>query len=217
MARKSSRSTRARRARTGPPPLEERIVDAALELFAERGWNGVSMADIAGAAAVSEEEVLNAFPTKTAVVQHLMTRVDNAVLGHAPTPDGTVRDRLFDLLMLRFDSLRLHKAAVVSICEGLCRSPVAGLCLVPRVLRSMGRTLEAAGAGSSGLDGLLRAEALALIYANAFRVWTSDTTVDMSKTMATLDRSLAQAERLASLCPRRRAQAGATRHSPQPS
>ena len=217
MARKTSRSTRARRARAGVPPVEERIVDAALALFAERGWNAVTMADIAGTAAISEAEVGKAFSRKIAIVQHLMTRVDNAVLGHTPPPDGSVRDRLFDLLMLRFDSLRTHKAAVVSICRGLCRSPVAALCLVPRVLRSMARTLEAAGAGTGGLDGLLRVEALALIYANALRVWASDETVDMAKTMATLDRSLAQAERLASFCPGRRAPDGPARRSPQPS
>ena len=217
MARKTSRSTRARRAGANIPPIKERIVDAALVLFSERGWNAVTMADIAGGAAISDAEVRKAFPTKTAIVQHLMTRVDNAVLGLAPSGGGSVRDRLFDLLMLRFDSLRANKAAMVSICQGLYRSPAASLCLVPRLLRSMTRTLEAAGVGPGGLDGLLRAEALALIYANALRVWSSDETVDMAKTMATLDRSLAQAERLASLCPRRRTPAGTTRHSHQPS
>ena len=60
--------------------------------------------------------------------------------------------------------------------------------------------LEAAGVSSSGLFGALRVKGLAMIYAEAYRVWLGDDSKDMAKTMATLDRALGRVERLISLC-----------------
>ena len=61
--------------------------------------------------------------------------------------------------------------------------------------------LEAAGIGSGGLAGRMRAAGLAVVYARAFRAWLEDDSADLGKTMAALDRGLAQAERWASVLP----------------
>ena len=63
---------------------------------------------------------------------------------------------------------------------------------------------RAISAGTAGTR-LVRIEGLTLIYANALRVWLTDDTPDMAKTMAALDQGLRRAERLVELCrPRRR-------------
>src|SRR5919198_2776750 len=46
------------------------IADAAMELFTERGFDAVTVADIARAADVSEKTVFNYFPTKEDLVLH---------------------------------------------------------------------------------------------------------------------------------------------------
>ena len=55
--------------------------------------------------------------------------------------------------------------------------------------------LEASGVSASGLRGAVRIEGLGAIYACALRVWLKDETADLSKTMAELDKRLAQVER----------------------
>ena len=60
--------------------------------------------------------------------------------------------------------------------------------------------LEAAGINSGGLRGTVRAKGLLAVYAAVIPVWLRDDSPDMARTMAALDRRLAQAERLAALC-----------------
>ncbi len=69
----------------------------------------------------------------------------------------------------------------------------------------MSWSLEAAGVGSTGLAGRIRAKGLAAIYLSTLWVWLRDDSPDHGRTLAHLDTSLRRAERLAmalSLAPR---------------
>jgi AcrR family transcriptional regulator len=59
--------TEGRRARS-KRETRERIADAAARLFAEHGYDGVAMRDVARAADVSEQTLYNYFPTKEGLV-----------------------------------------------------------------------------------------------------------------------------------------------------
>jgi AcrR family transcriptional regulator len=202
MARKAQAKSR----RKMPGDAAQGIIDAALALARTRAWRTVSLSDIADQAGVSLAQVYAAFPSKAAIVGGFMKRIDQRVLGGgAIDAADPVRDRLFEVLMRRFDALAPHKDSVAAILSGMCAEPVAALVQVPRVLCSMAWMLEAARLPADGLIGLVRMEGLALIYANALRVWLTDDTSDMAKTMAALDQGLRGAERLAELChPRHR-------------
>ncbi|MGY1594982.1 TetR/AcrR family transcriptional regulator [Geodermatophilus sp. SYSU D00708] len=74
-AEPAARGRRGRRARRGPGLRERRrqqtraaIVDAAAELFAERGFDAVSVVEIAQRAGVVEKTVFNHFPVKEGLV-----------------------------------------------------------------------------------------------------------------------------------------------------
>ncbi len=182
------------------------IIDAALVLARKRAWRDVRLSDIADQAGVSLAQVYAVFPSKAAIVGGLMKRIDGQVLdGGAIDATEPARDRLFEVLMRRFDALAPHKAAVAAILGGLGAEPLAALAQVPRVLCSMAWMLEAARVPADGLIGLLRIKGLALVHANALRVWLADDTPDMARTMAAVDQGLRRAEYLAQLCrPRRR-------------
>ena len=186
-----------------PRTVPARILDAAPGLAAERSWNTVSLADIAGAAKVSLAQLHKAYPSKSAIVAGCMRRIDEQVLGamDPSTLSEPVHDRLLDVLMRRLDRLAPHKAAVGSMLRGLSCDPVAALGLAPGFLESMAWTLEAAGIGSAGVGGRLRVKGLAAIHLSTFWVWLSDDSEDQSRTLATLDQRLRQAERLLSLLP----------------
>lgn len=183
-----------------------RIVEAALRLAARQGWRQTSMSEIADEAGLDPAKVSAAFPSKTAIVGGFVKRIDEQVRAHAAKA-GTgneagesARDRLFDVLMHRFDALTPHKAGLAAIVRGTCADPLAAVVLLPRVLCSMAAMLEAAGLSSSGLFGALRVKGLAVVYGAAYRAWLGDDSKDMAKTMAALDRALGRAEWMVSLC-----------------
>jgi AcrR family transcriptional regulator len=176
------------------------MIAAFLRLLAEKGWHGFALRDVAEAAGVGLAELYTAFPSRIALVAAFMAGVDRQVLaGTAPSldPDETVRDRLFDTLMRRYDALRPHREAVAALAEGLARDPVAALALSRAMDRAMGAVLEAAGVAADGWRGALRRKALAAMHLPVLRVWLNDDSADLSKTMAALDHRLKRAERWA--------------------
>lgn len=177
-----------------------RIVEAAMTLAAEKGWRKTRMADVAVAADVSVAELKALFPAKVALLLGLMKKIDDEVLENVEPShdDETVRDRLFGILMDRFDALTPYKKAVASIAEDLRWEGLAAFCLVPHGLISMSWMLEAAGVDSAGIRGAIRAKGLAVVYGVALKAWLEDDSNDMAKTMAALDNALAKAESFAS-------------------
>jgi AcrR family transcriptional regulator len=169
------------------------IIAAALKLIAARGWRDVTLRAIAGEAAVPFAELYTSFPTKAAIIGAFLADIDRQVVegvDDEPDPDETVRDRLFDTMMRRYDALRPHRDAVAALAEGLARDPLAALALRPALMRSMAVVLEAAGLTAEGFVGALRQKSLAALHASVLRTWLRDDSADLGKTMVALDSRL---------------------------
>lgn len=189
---------------------EEKIIDAAMKLAAAQGWQAITLADIAKAAKLKLSEMPARFSSKSAILAAYGKRIDARVLDEASAEDMTgesARDRLFDVLMMRFDAMADDKKALRRIAQDMKREPFSSAALARPMLQSMGWMLEAAGIDSSGIAGAVRSRGLALIWASAFNTWLEDDD-DQSKTMAVLDRRLADAamliERVSRFMPKRR-------------
>ena len=185
------------------------IVDSALELATTKGWAQTSLGDTAAAAGLTLAQLHGTYPSKTAIVAAYTTRVDEAVLNDIDPElaDKTSRERLFDVLMKRFDAMNPHKEAVRSILRASTSNVEALACGPLSLYRSMRWMMEAANISSSGVRGQLRVKGLALIYLAVLRTWFNDDSEDMSRTMASLDRQLRRADRLLGFL-RRRARRG---------
>lgn len=179
------------------PRIRERMVEAALALARTRGWRGLSMAEIAAAAGVPLAEALAVTPSKTEILRAFSQAIDAEVL-NAIDPEEAMsepaRDRLFDVLMSRYDALWPHRPALRAILRDLPEDPGALLAALSPALESMTWMLEAADLDTSGLRGAVRVRAAGIIYAANLRVWLSEESPDMAKTMADLDRRLRRAE-----------------------
>jgi AcrR family transcriptional regulator len=180
------------------PDLTDRLIDAALRLAVERGWREVTLADIARGAGASLAETYRVLPSRSAVLDAFTRRVDAEVLSSDAVEEDSVRprDRIFDVLMRRFDALQSHRAAVTAILRDSARDPLAMAASGPQFLRSMRWMGEAAGLRMDGLGGTVRLKAIAAAWALALRTWMKDDTPDLSRTMASLDQRLRWAERL---------------------
>jgi AcrR family transcriptional regulator len=174
------------------------IMNTALELAQSRGWRKVTLAAIAAESGLKADRVLGEFPTKEAILAAFARRIDAEVLKEPLDAEGTVRDRLFDLIMRRFDALGPHRAGIRAILTDTMGDPFAALSGLCAVHRSMSTTLEAAGVSASGPFGRLRANALAALYLRTLYDWlqASDESGG-DRIMAQLDKALTRAERIA--------------------
>ena len=193
-------------ARKKPRDLPGHILARALELAALQGWRHTTLGDVAVAADLPLGEILAGYPSKTSIVSAFVRATDATVLasgdndGDSDLGEQPPRDRLFDVMMRRFDALGPHKDAVRTMVGASLGDPVAALCGAFRLRRSMALMLEAAHISAAGMAGIVRIKGLAAIYLAVLRVWLNDDSDDGAATMAALDKRLGQAESLLALC-----------------
>lgn len=174
---------------------------AALAVVARDGWRNTTLRAIATEAGCSLSALLPFLPSRHAVFDLISRQADAAMLAEDLTLDTqeSPRDRLFELVMRRFDALEPHRAELAILLRQSACDPAALLCGGMAAGRGMGLVLEAAGLQSTGLKGMLRRKGLGAVVAMALRVWLKDETPDRSHTMAALDKGLRRAESLMSL------------------
>ena len=179
--------------------LEEAIVEAAMALFAERGYAGTRLIDIAERAGCDLGVLRARLDDKLDILPMFLRRIDGAVLAEDAGfgPEESVRDRLFDLLIRRFDALKPYRPALQSVLRDLRGDLPALLSLAPKGVGALGWYLEAAGTSTDGLAGMARIKGLSLVWLHCLRIWFQDDSEDLARTMSALDKALIQAERAA--------------------
>ena len=197
MAKAAAAAGRRRSPDSGARSDTDRIIDAALARIASDGWRHLSLAAVADAAGLPIMRVYRTFGSKQAILRGLYRRVDEAALAQPPPsePAERPRDRLFDLLMRRFDTLQPYKPALEVLRRELPGDPATVLCAGAALLRSMRWMLEAADISTGGLRGALAVELTAVAYLSTMRVWQRDDSPDLARTMAALDARLRRIER----------------------
>ncbi len=181
------------------PPSDPRgkIVDALMELAAERRFEDITVRDVSKAAGVSLADFRDAFPSKGAVLAGLSRRIDHAVLAQdtGELADENPRERLFDVLMRRLEAMSPYREGLREVTAWLRREPAAALAMNRVVVSSMRFMLEAAGIEAEGASGAIKLQGLALAWARILETWLDDDEPALSKTMAELDRVLTRGER----------------------
>lgn len=174
----------------------EVIINAAFDCAQTYGWDATTYIEIAHHAGMPVSDVQVLFAEKTDILTAYGRKLDERLQAHAGAldPMESCRDRLFDLLMERFDMINEQRAGVLAVLSDICLDPKAWLCDLPHLGRSMAKILDLCGLESGGIRGALRVSGLALVYVSALHVWKSDDSADLSKVMARLDQDLSRAE-----------------------
>jgi AcrR family transcriptional regulator len=196
--------------------FDQALIKGAFDLAAREGWAAVSVAGAAREAGVALELARDGFPGRAALLLALGRMADRHALTDA-METGAVRERLFDMLMRRFDVLQQHRAGVLALLRALPADPGEALLLATATSASMGWMLEAAGVSARGLAGALRVQGLVGVWLYALRAWRKDESADLSVTMAALDRALHRAEQAAGWLARPAEPAPAPKPFPEPS
>jgi AcrR family transcriptional regulator len=195
MAKKPS----TKKAKPAAPADADPIVDAGLAEAGAVGWRNVTMNAVALRAGLSLGEVLRQVPTRAHLVARIFDHLDQRMLAGLKALDDadSVRDRLFDVTMKRFDAMNADRDGMRAVVSGLRFDPPSAALALCRADRSAATILAAAGVSPDGLFGCARIQGMKLILLAALRAWVNDDSADLSKTMAALDRALQRAERVA--------------------
>jgi AcrR family transcriptional regulator len=174
---------------------------AFFALLAEKPLEQIGLAEIAARAAVSLVQLRDTFSSPLAIIAAHIKDTDRAVLGddYSDMEEEPARERLFDVLMRRLEVLAPHRQAIRSLLRSARRNPPLVLALNSLAVRSQAWMLTAAGIGTSGPQGILRAQGLAFLFGSVLRTWVRDDDPGLARTMAALDRALGRGQRLTGL------------------
>jgi len=188
--------------------LKDQVIDSALALAAQRKWSDVMFDEIIEEANQNRHDVLEYFDDKSDILVSFGRRVDKLMIENAALSalDGSqtidenqsvIRERLFDLIMERFDVLNENRESILSILRSIKFDPKQAIITFPHLGKSMGRILSEAGEDISGISGCSKIIGLTGVYLYTVKTWMDDDTADMAKTMAVLDKALGLAEETA--------------------
>jgi ubiquinone biosynthesis protein COQ9 len=186
------------------PSVQHSASTAFLALIAKEGWAGASLEKLAHEINFSPAELLRQHGDRWDLLRAFGRSIDVEMLAQADAQGGSqaVRDRLFTLIMARFDALSPHKAAIRNLLKAARQDPKLACFFLAALPRAIELIANAAGISTSHWLGLAKSKALMALYLDVVRVWLKDESEDMAKTMSALDKRLAQAENLASRLPK---------------
>ena len=178
--------------------IRDKIIDAALHLASVQAWDDIGFLDIAAQTDLTLDQIYAHFAQKSDILAGFGARLDAqvcAAIGPIRETE-TCRDRLFDLLMERYEGLNAHRAAMASVFKAFEGDPKQVILGLPHIARSMQVMLDSAGIESSGVRGAIKLSGLIGIYLHGVYLLIQDESPEMVKVMAALDRDLQRAETL---------------------
>jgi ubiquinone biosynthesis protein COQ9 len=172
-------------------PKMDPLLKKAFEIIGENGWAHFELKDLADDK-VSLAKVHQHFPSRLSLLESLGEYIDLATLESMDTfdPSETQKDRLFSVMMTRFDALAPIKPAIKSLWQDAWKDPMTIVCSLPIGINSLSWLLQAAGIDTTGIRGALRVKAFGVFYLSTVWTWLGDETEGLDVTMAALDTSL---------------------------
>lgn len=178
------------------PVLRRDLARAALSSAASGAWREVTLVKLADAAARPVADFYGA--SLGEAIDCVEEAFDRAIADDMDqlTAGQSVRDRLFDLIMRRFEAMEPHRAAVLAMEQGMDRDPTLLAAAHQRHVRCARWVLALSGLEADGMTGNARAQGLGVIIGQARAAWRGDDAGDFAKTMASLDKNLRRAEEM---------------------
>ncbi len=183
------------------PPLQERIVDAAVELADEVSWPAVRLHRVAARLGVSLPEIRSHYPDLDAVANAWLARADDAMLAvaeRADLVDAPAPDRIEAALTAWFTALGGRRRMLGSILSYKLQASHIHLqaALVVATSRRVQWLREAARLDAMGRQKSVEESGLTLLFAATVRRWLNDSSENFERTRAFIARYLERADGL---------------------
>lgn len=173
-------------------PVEyQRIVETAWGLATKQGLLGLNVERIAEAVSIPLSKIKDLLPEPADAILLLVADVLRKIK-ITSNPALSEQDRLFDALIQGFDMAEPHKPAIQKLWRDLMWKPLLLWQIVPSFQKKIDEIAQSLTENDGYLGKSLTGLGIRAIFFNTYLTWIDDETLDLSKTMATLDQSLKQ-------------------------
>lgn len=177
------------------PDPRQRAAEAALELAADRRWSDITLTDIATSSGLNLADL---YPMTSAdgLIPEIERRFDRAMSAEGVDASDLDREKLFDVIMLRFEAMEAHREGTLSLFHHLMDSPVRRAAALYRRRDTARWAMVSAGLEEresspfGPLLGQATEASLAWVIWQAEKAWMEDHDKDFARTMAKLDKGL---------------------------
>ena len=180
--------------------IEARILETALDLAEESGWDNLRLSTVADRLGISLADLLPHYRDLDGVADAWFAKAWQAML--ATTPEGfaalPARARLFILMMRWFDALAPRRAVTAQMIRAKLypSHPHHWVPMIFNLSRTIQWLRDAAHLDAGGRRRQLEEVGLSALFLATLRVWMSDESPDQARTRTYLERRLARADRV---------------------
>ena len=177
--------------------LKSKLIDTAIsELLCGR-WDSINMRSISKKSKIKLDQVLKISNSKEELLDLWSQSINFKILDNISLEeleDATIKDRILELMLCRFDVLSDHKSEMTALVKLARKNAVESVRAFSRIKQSMQYILNLSGAEYQGKIGILKIKILSLIWLVTFKEWYEFKEDDNSVIMSNLDRRLTLAE-----------------------
>jgi len=179
---------------------QQKILDRALTLAADSGWERLTLRDLALALDIPLSDIYQHFPQKDDLVEAWFDRADHTLLSQPPNAAWmplAPRERVERVVLCWLDAMAEYRQLTGQLLlyklePGHLHLQAAG---VLRISRTVQWFREAAGLNASHGHRIAQEVALSTIYLAVFVYWLRDSSEGQQKTRQLLRRKLAAGDR----------------------
>ncbi len=166
------------------------LLEAALGLIEREGWQAYGPLRLARETGAGLAEIVTQLGDRAEIFAAMGRRADMAMIDVAveDLTDMSPKERVFELMMRRFESLRPARPALRRLRREA--APEVWLEGLGNLRRAMKLIIEAADLTGHGPRRAVVGAALASAYLRTGRVWLDDDSEDLARTLAELDKQL---------------------------
>ena len=176
-----------------------KLIDSSFKVIEAVGWDDFSFKKLSYKENISLKIITDILVSKDNLLKEFSKMIDYKVEKNFDFQEikrTSIKDNLFELIMLRLEFMQLYRTALKKILFSLKTKPKIAKSISVNVLNSLDFYLELTNAYDDTFFDLFKRKSILLIYGYVFMIWLEDDTDELSKTMSELDKLLSLSEKL---------------------
>lgn len=176
------------------------LVKSSFNIIEKSGWKSFSLQKLSYAEKIPINEIKIFFKSEITILDEFSKMIDIKVeksFDYEELTNTSVKDNLFELIMLRLEYMQPYKNALKSIKSSFKSDPLVAKSVAKNVMNSLDFYLELTNAFNDSFLDIFKKKSIFLIYSYIFMIWLEDDSDELSKTMSELDKLLTFSEKIA--------------------
>lgn len=176
------------------------LVKSSFNIIEKSGWKSFSLQKLSYAEKIPINEIKIFFKSEITILDEFSKMIDIKVeksFDYEELQNTSVKDNLFELIMLRLEFMQPYRNALKSIKSSFKSDPLVAKSVAKNVMNSLDFYLELTNAFNDTFLDIFKKKSIFLIYSYIFMIWLEDDSDELSKTMSELDKLLTFSEKIA--------------------